>query len=341
MKRFAVITAIIVLVIGGVLGYRYYSWIFHPAAASDSDSYPLLIPDSTSVDQLATNMTELGIIDNRKAFMWVAERMSFTDGAVKMGRYLIPPGSSNREIIQMLRLGEQAPVQMVVRASLTLEKLAGRLGKQLMIDSAEIRDYIVEEFLPASTEYDETSLLTLIIPNTYEVYWNISAKGLVDRLQREHDRFWNDERLALAAANGLEPEDVYILASIIERETQISEEREIVAGLYLNRLELNMPLQSDPTVQYAHGDFGIRRVLYKHLEIDSPYNTYKNPGLPPGPIAMPSMASLEAVLQPADHNYLYFCVNPESGGHLFAESLTEHNRNASRYHNWLDSKGIR
>ena len=339
MKRVLLSVLVLGILVAGVVGYRYYRWIYSPNTPLGLNNAYVYIPAEHTVDGLVDSLVSHGYINNEKSFRWVAERMSFADRSVKAGRYLVEPGVSNRELINMFRLGSQVPIDLVVRPSLTVEVLSRRLGDQLMLDSADIANYINGPFMP-QTGIERESLLSFFIPNTYEVWWNISADKLLERLRTEHERFWNEERRQKASDQGLTAEEVYTLASIVERETHIDSERPVIAGVYLNRLKRNIPLQADPTIQYANGDFGIRRVLYRHLEVDSPYNTYKNAGLPPGPIAMASRASIEAVLNPADHNYIFFCAKPGGGGHAFAETLSQHNRNAREYQRWLDSQGI-
>jgi len=337
MKRFFVIFALISIVVGGLFAWRYYRWIYNGNTSPALENAILLIPDGSTFESLIDSLNSKNYLINEKSFRWVADRMQFRDINVKPGRYLIPPEVNNRSLINMLRLAEQTPVALIVRPSTTLELLAKRVSLQLMMDSSELIQYIQNTYLNTS-DYTPESLLSLFIPNTYEVYWDISPEKLINRFEREQSNFWNAERKDAAEKNGLTPYEIYTLASIVERETQSAEERPIIAGVYLNRLKRNMLLQADPTVLFALGDFTIQRVLYVHLEVDSPYNTYKYAGLPPGPIAMPSMSSLIAVLNPAKHNYIFFCVKPGGGGHAFAGTLSEHNRNARAYQSWLNNR---
>jgi UPF0755 protein len=191
--------------------------------------------------------------------------------------------------------------------------------------------------------YTPENIMSLFIPNTYQVYWNTSPQNLLKRLQVENDAFWaKKNRREKAKSLGLSTQEVYTLASIVEKESLVMDEKPIIAGVYLNRLKKGMLLQADPTVVFAVGDFSIQRVLNKHLAIDSPYNTYKNVGLPPGPICMPSISSIDGVLNAEKHNYIFFCAKPNSGGrHAFANTLAGHNRNAAIYRNWLQANQIR
>ena len=340
MKRIVISLVIISLIFGGLFAWRYYKWIYHSNTPTSLENAVLYIPNESTFESLVDSLNTKDLLIKEKSFRWVAGRMQFGDENIKPGRYVIPAGVNNRTLINMLRLAEQTPVDLIVRPSTTLGLMATRVSAQLMMDSTQLMQYLQNAYLPES-DYTVESIFALFIPNTYEVYWNISPEKLIQRLEREQSTFWNAERRNAADDVGLTPFEVYTLASIVERETQSAQERPIIAGLYLNRLRKNMYLQADPTVLYALGDYGIRRVLYVHLEVDSPYNTYKHLGLPPGPITMPSMGSLMAVLHPADHNYIFFCVKPGGGGHAFAASLSEHNRNARAYHRWLDERSIR
>jgi UPF0755 protein len=286
-------------------------------------------------------LAENGLIMDEEGFRWVAEKMKYGDGSVKPGRYAIRPGMSNRALVGLLRSGRQEPVQITIRAVRNLEMLAGLAGRGLEFDSTALIRYIRDEWLP-NAPYTKENALTLFIPNTYEFYWNTPPRQFVARMQREHDKFWNGKRTELARQLGLSPAEVYTLASIVERETQHADEKPRIAGVYRNRLEKGMLLQADPTVIFAQNDFTLRRVLKKHLEIDSPYNTYKYTGLPPGPIYMPTIQTIDATLNAEDHQYIYFCVNPEKPGtHAFASTLNAHLRNARRYQQWANNNGIR
>jgi UPF0755 protein len=216
------------------------------------------------------------------------------------------------------------------------------MGQKLLLDSAEVIQRLTDKTYLAQYGLTPETAVCLFIPNTYEVYWTMNAEQFVARMKKEHTRFWNEERRAKARAQGLTPEEVVTLASIVDEETNKNDEKPMVAGLYLNRLKRGMLLQADPTVKYAHGKFDLRRILLVHLTIDSPYNTYKYAGLPPGPIRIPSMAAIESVLNPAKHNYLYMCAKEDfSGYHNFASTLSQHNANARRYQQALNQRGIK
>ena len=345
MARSTVFRLIAVLLMIGIafgvhLGLRYFRWIYKPNTTADLESAIIRIPHEATFAQLKDSLVQSGILLHLRSFEWVAGKMKFDDEAVKSGQFRIENGMTNREIIHRLRLGDQFPVQLVLNNGHTIGRLSAKISSQMEVDSADFHKYLVEDYLPDSG-YEPGTILSMFIPNSYELYWNASAASIVDRLRLERDNFWDGDKRAQAEAIGLTPLEVYTLASIIERETHIDAERKVISGVYHNRLQRGIALQADPTVLFALNDPSIKRVLYRHLEVDSPYNTYKYAGLPPGPIAMPSMSSLMAALYPESHDYLYFCAKPGADGHLFASSLNEHNRNARAYQSWLNSQGIK
>lgn len=263
---------------------------------------------------------------------------------IKPGRYDIGSGQSVLRVFRHLRNGRQSPVRLTIPILRTPEDLANFLGKKFAASPADFYATLTDTaFLQTLTNgrHPET-VLTIFLPNTYEIYWTTSPKELVQRMNRESKVFWNDTRLSHAKQLHLTPEEVVTVASIVEQETDHNPEKPRVAGMYLNRLHADMPLQADPTVKYAVGDFSLKRVLRKHLSIESPYNTYRHKGLPPGPICIPSLSSIEAVLNAEQHSYLYMCAKEDfSGTHNFAVTYEEHQRNAERYTNALDNHGIR
>ena len=261
---------------------------------------------------------------------------------MRTGRYAVEPGMNNLALLNNLRRGHQEATRVTFNNIRFKQDLAERLAGQLMIGEDDLLPLLADSVYCASLGFTPETILALFIPNTYEVYWNISAEKLMQRMQREYKNFWSDTRLAKAKAIGMTPVEVAILASIVEEETAATDEYPIVAGLYLNRLQRGIPLQADPTVKFAVGDFSLQRILFEHLEIDSPYNTYKHAGLPPGPLRIPTIRGLDAVLNHMNHNYLYMCAKEDfSGRHNFAVTLAEHNRNANRYRAELNRRKIR
>ena len=258
------------------------------------------------------------------------------------GRYHVYPEMTCLQLYRLLRNGTQEPMNLVVPASRTMDRLASVLSQSLMVDSAEIALALTDSTYLSKRGYTTATIPALFIPNTYQVYWDISVDKLMERMERENNRFWTAERKAKAEACGLTHEEVATLASIVDEETANDGEKPMIAGLYLNRLRLGMKLQADPTVKFAVGDFKLRRILGKHLQVESPYNTYLVEGLPPGPIRIASIAGLEAVLNHKEHKYLYMCAKEDfSGTHNFAATLSEHQRNARRYIQALNARGIR
>jgi UPF0755 protein len=235
----------------------------------------------------------------------------------------------------------QEPVNLTFNNIRNMESLAGRLSSQLMTDSLSLLEALTNPDIVAGYGFNSQTFGAMFIPNTYQVYWDTSVKGLTDRMKKEYDAFWNSNRKKRAEEIGLTPLEVSTLASIVEEEATYADEYPIVAGLYLNRIKRGMRLEADPTVKFAVGDPTLRRILFKHLEVESPYNTYKNDGLPPGPIRIPSIQGIDAVLNPVSHNYLFMCAKDDlSGRHNFAVTHAEHARNARAYQRALNERRI-
>ncbi len=262
--------------------------------------------------------------------------------SIKPGRYYITQGMNNNELVNMLRSGRQVPVKVTFNNIRTKEQLAGRISKYIEADSLEILNKLNDREFLKQFGFTPDNVMAMFIPNTYEFWWNTSAEGFVKRMYREYKKFWNKDRLEKAAKIGLTPEQVMTLASIVQAEQmQHPEERPIIAGLYINRLKRGIPLQSDPTLIYAWGDFSIKRVYDYHKKIDSPYNTYKYAGLPPAPIITPDVSSIDAVLNYKKHNYIYMCAKDDfSGYHYFTSSLSQHNYYARKYQQALNKLKI-
>ncbi|MGC8802497.1 MAG: endolytic transglycosylase MltG, partial [Bacteroidales bacterium] len=272
-----------------------------------------------------------GYVKNIKTFRWLAQRKEYPLH-VKAGRYKLVQGMNNYQLINMLRAGHQEPVSLVLRKFRTLPQLAAFLDKNLEPDSAQFIQILTSDKILSQYQLTPQTVLSIFISNTYFVFWNTNATGLIERMHKEFTAFWDSTRLAKANALKLTPIEVITLASIVEEESNVKEEYPLIAGVYINRLRKRMPLQADPTVRYAINDFQVKRILLKHLSYPSPYNTYIHVGLPPGPICTPSVAAIEGVLNYASHDYLYFCAKPDfSGSHVFAKTLSEHNKNARAY----------
>ena len=260
---------------------------------------------------------------------------------VRTGRYDVGQDIPVLTLYRKLRNGQQDPIYLTIPTSRTMEKLAGALSKKLMLDSLTLVNALTDESFCQEAGYSTATIPALFIPNTYEVYWDITLEGLIHRMQTETEAFWNDEREKKAKALDLSHEEICTLASIVDEETANDAEKPAIAGLYLNRLYKGMPLQADPTVKFAVGDFSLRRITGEHLKKESPYNTYLNSGLPPGPIRIASIAGLDAVLNHQQHNYLYMCAKADfSGTHAFAATFNEHKKNARNYIRALNARNI-
>ena len=309
-----------------------YSYITKPIIQTENgEKVSLYIPTGADYQYVKNEIVAMNVLKSEKAFNWLAKKANY-DENVHPGRYVLVDGMTNQQLITMLRMGYQTPVKVVFNNMRTVEQLAGRISEQIEADSTSIVDAIY-----ATDNVDATTF----IPNTYEFYWNTDAEDFVEKMVVEYNRFWNETRLEKAKNIKLTQREVSILASIIDKETSKTSEMPRIAGVYMNRLNKRWPLQADPTLIFALGDYNIRRVLDVHKNIDSPYNTYKYAGLPPGPICIPSIAAIDAVLNAEKHNYYYFCAKDDlSGYHVFAKNINEHNRNAEKYRRALNKQKI-
>ncbi|PTX18029.1 UPF0755 protein [Pontibacter mucosus] len=300
----------------------------------------VLIPTGATYEQAMDSVEASGVIIDRLSLRFMSKLMDY-DKLVKPGRYKLEHGWNNRQLIGVLRLGQQTPLNLTFSNVRLRSQLAAKLASEVEASEQELDSLLSDAEYLKTLGFDTTNVVSMFIPNTYQVYWTITAPELMDRMKKEYDRFWTDERKAKAEQLGLTPHQVSTLASIVQAETLKNDEKPRVAGVYLNRLERGMLLQADPTVVFAVGDFTIRRVLNKHLAHDSPYNTYMYKGLPPGPINVPAISSIDAVLNPEKHSYLYFCAKEDfSGYHAFATTMAEHQANARRFHRALNERNI-
>lgn len=325
------------LIVLAAVGYALWG----PTVRPRQSPYYLHVPTGSSYAELRAILDTAGVLAWPRTFDFVAEQMGLPQ-RVKPGRYRLSGAIGHRQFINMLRLGLQAPLQLRVPVRRTVDGMAEALGAQLECGPDSLKRAFAAAALLDTLGVTPRSFIGRFIPNSYEVFWNVSPEALARRMEREHAKFWDSSRVALAAAQHLTPDQVSTLASIVEGETYRDDERARIAGVYLNRLRRGMLLQADPTVIFAHQDWSIRRVLKRHLSIDSPYNTYRYAGLPPGPICAPSIASLEAVLQPEAHNYLYFAARASLDGyHNFSETYSEHLAFAADYHAEMNAQARR
>jgi len=325
-------------IFGGFVGYKFYKDINDPnVTAAENDI--LLITEGATLSNVVQQLSSNSQIIDTTSFKWVADKMKYKK--VKAGRFLLTDGMSNRALVSLLRSGKQKAIKLTFNNMRTIEELSGHFGKILEPDSLAFYRYFMQEKVLTDNALTTENIMSLFIPNTYEVYWNTTPDKLLTKMKNEHNKFWNEERMVKLEKIDMTKEEVYTLASIVQKETNVNSEKPTIAGVYMNRLRRGQLLQADPTVVFAVGDFGIRRVLNKHIATDSPYNTYKYEGLPPGPIFMPDVTSIDAVLKNEKHSYLYFCASPDlSGKHQFAKNLVAHNANANKYRQWLNERKI-
>lgn len=313
-----------------------------PSDLPESAQY-LNIPSNSDFETVLGLLKNQGIINDEIVFRKLADYMEYKKNPMRSGRFKIDPGMSVVDLIRRLRNGGQAPVKVVLTNERMPKNVAAKAARFLEPDSLDIIQLLQNEAYLADLGYNKEDLMTLFIPNTYEMYWDSSPEDFINRMIKEHERFWNAKNRSQKAEKlGLSKKEVYTLASIVEKETLRKDEKKRMAGVYYNRIQKGMRLQADPTAVFATQDFGTARVLNYHINFDSPYNTYMYAGLPPGPIAMSSISSIDAVLDVENHDYLYFCaIGDGSGYHNFAKSLTQHNRNAAIYRANLRKRGLR
>jgi UPF0755 protein len=341
LRRFLRLGIFLVILAFGAVAYLGYSMLYKSNVwLNGQESYGLKISSDEKWDQLKDQLYKNGLIIHRNTFEWVAKLMKYPDH-VKPGYYLITPGMNNHQLLSKLRAGRQDPVKLVFNNIRTKEDLSGHISEQIEADSLSLIKLLSNPEITGKYGFTPATILTMFIPNTYSVYWNISAEKFLDRMFKEYNSFWNEKRLKQLSDIGLTRLETMTLASIVEKETNRNDEKPDVAGVYINRLKQGWLLQADPTLVFALGDFSIKRVLNIYKKIDSPYNTYMYIGLPPGPICMPSVSSIDAVLKYRQHNYMYFCAREDfSGYHNFAVNLQEHELNAQRYQQALNRQGI-
>ena len=337
--RRIIISASLAILLLGIAGIAHIYYYFFAQPFQITETAYIYIDRDDNVDSVYQKIIKTG---NPKQMHGFESLVKYKGYIPKTGRYAIKPTDNMRYLHRRLSMGYQSPVMLTVGSVRTLDRMARNVARQLMIDSTEVARLMADTAYIRSIGYSKETLPALFIPNTYEVYWNLSAEELMQRMVKENKAFWNDKRMNQAKAIGLTPIEVATLASIVEEETANQNEKPMVAGLYINRLQRGMLLQADPTVKFSLQEFGLKRILYKHLEVDSPYNTYKYAGLPPGPIRIPSYQGLESVLNYTKHNYLYMCAKEDfSGTHNFAVTSAQHAANARRYQQALNRKGIR
>ncbi len=342
MRKFALPLLLLAIISGLFFGWKPLSAVYLSNVPSNLQDAYLLVPTGSTYEEVVDILVKRNQIQSESAFRWVAEWMKFDKRTMRAGRFKIEPGWSNRDLIKHLRTGEQSTVKVVLNSERLPEDVAGVVSKFVEVDSLSILKAFRDPALLKELGQTPETVISLCIPNTYEMYWNTDGPAFLKKMKKEHDAFWaKNDRIAKAKANNLTPAQAYTVASIVERETNNVPEKPTVAGVYLNRLRIDMRLQADPTAVFATRDFATRRVTQQHTMFDSPYNTYIYKGLPPGPISMASIPSIDAVLNPEKHDYLYFCAKPDmSGTHAFASTLPGHNVNVDKFRVWMRSQGL-
>ncbi len=341
--RLLVVLAIVFIWIGASVGYLFWSAVYkNNVTLKKNEKGYLFIPTGSDYDGLLRAVDSSGYLKNMKTFEWLAGRKNLP-AHVHPGRYEITAGMNNNELTDLLRSGTQTPLNVTFSYVRTLQQLAGIIARQLEPDSVMLlREMTNANNYPDNEGFGPDTYQAMYIPNTYEFYWNTSAKGFVNRMKTEYKKFWNAQRIQKAKAQKLTPVKVSVLASIIDRETLMNDEKPRIAGVYLNRLHKGWKLQADPTVVYAfylQNDSLLNRVYKKHTQIESPYNTYTHKGLPPGPICIPSIAGIDAVLNAEAHKYMYFVAKADgSGYHRFSKTYKQHKNYAKQLHKELNKR---
>ncbi|QDO92443.1 endolytic transglycosylase MltG [Formosa sediminum] len=343
IKKIIVAIVLLGLVVAAFFANYVYSAMFKPNTAFNNDTAYVYIPTGATYqdvrEQLKPLLKDLGTFDA------LAERKQYTTH-IKAGKFSLTKGMNNNDIINSIRI-KNIPVQVAFNNQESIAKLASRISVQIEADSLSLIKAMTDTLFLTTNNFSKTTMLGMYIPNSYEFFWNTSGEEFRDRMLKEYHRFWNAKRIEKAKAIGLTPNEVITLASIVHEESKAADEQPRIAGVYLNRLKVGMPLQADPTLKFAayqlpeYKDTVIKRVLNKHKLIESPYNTYLYVGLPPGPIAMADLTAIEAVLNAENHGYYYFAADPDRiGYHRFAKNLSQHNANARAYQNYLNRQGI-
>ncbi|MCO6497116.1 MAG: endolytic transglycosylase MltG [Chitinophagaceae bacterium] len=335
MRKILVIASVMVVVAIGIAGFLAYK-VFGPSVENPDEKF-LYIPTGAAYSQLKDSLRDGGFVKDFYFFDKVASYLDLQTN-LKPGKYKVNNGMSVYHLVKKLRGGQQETINLVITKIRLREDLAKRIGRVFELDSATAMAFLSNNDSLKKFDVDTVNVLTDVFPDTYTYYWAADMNTIFKKLHNERNKFWNEERLAKAKALGLTPEEVYVMASIVEEETNKQEDKGKIASVYMNRLKKGMPLGADPTVKYAMKDFGLTRILFSHLQTPSPYNTYRNKGLPPGPICTPSRKTIEAVLDAPETDYLFFVARADFSGYSdFASNFTQHQQFARAYRKALDS----
>lgn len=339
-----IIASLVVALLLALVGNQTYRLIGSNFVSRDGEPHYVYVYPETTLDSLLISLQKDYVIGSERSLKLHSKWMKWTSAErpfVRTGRYLVPAETADIQLIRMFRSGDQKPIQLTFNNIRTREQLAARLGAQLMIDSASIISKLEDDAYLQQFGLRKETAVCLFLPDTYEMWWDISADQLFHRMATIHDSFWNADRLSKAEALQLTPEEVTTIASIVEEETNRDEDKPIIAGLYMNRLRIGMPMQSCPTIKFALQDFSLRRITYEHLKTESAYNTYIHPGLPPGPIRIPQKKTIDFTLNPTPSNFLYMCASTKfDGTHHFSSSYASHAAYAAAYQRELNRRKI-
>jgi UPF0755 protein len=340
-KKILISLSILLLISFGSSFYYYYGKVFKPNLTLNGQKTGFIyIKSNDTFEDVVNQLTAKSMLQNQASFIWMAEFLNYKDHVLP-GRYKVKDRMNNKELVSLLRSGKQEPLRIAIQNLRTKEQLAGKVGGLLEADSIALIQYLNDKGKMEKLGLTPETALSYFLPDTYEFYWNTPVPKFIERMGKAYDKFWNDERRKMATDMGLSPAEVSTLASIVMQESNRSDEWPIIAGVYYNRYLKGMKLQADPTVKFALNDASIRRIRNNHLQVESPYNTYKYAGLPPGPIYMPSAKCIDAVLRYQHHNYIYFCAKPDgSGYHAFSVTYEQHLQNAKKYQKNLNQRGI-
>ena len=313
--------------------------LYSPNFLINADDKFIIIEENTDFNELIKKLEDDTLINDILSFSFLSKLMEYQEN-IKIGAYKVKMNMSNYEMITMLRSGNQTPIKLTFSYARKIEDLAEKITTKLKMSKDDLLNYLNENINNYSG-FKKTDIISIFLPDTYEVYWNISPEKLTNKMYSEYKKFWNEERLSKLDKINLNQKEAIVLASIVASESRMLDEADRIAGLYINRLNRNLRLQADPTLIFAANDFTIRRVLNKHKKIKSPYNTYIHRGLPPGPIRLASKKYIDAVLNYEKHNYIYMCAKEDfSGYHAFATNLSDHNRNAKKFQIALNRRKI-
>jgi UPF0755 protein len=338
MKKISSFLGLAIVLFGGI---AYFVLNANTTGFKGKSKYVYIPSSITGQEELIRILTADSIVTKPKVFSTLSTYLGYTS-QIKPGKYKVESGTGTLSLVRLLKSGRQTPVTLTINRVRTVGQLCRMVDNKFEIDSLQFFQYLSNDNNLQQWGVKKEEILHLVVPDTYEFYWTATPEKIMEKMLKNHHKFWNQERLEKAKALQLRPEEVTTLASIVEEETNYNPEKPMVARVYLNRLQMGMPLQADPTVKFAWQDFSLRRIYKKHLTIESPYNTYRVKGLPPGPICVPMPASIEAVLNPAESKNLYFVAHPDMNGqHLFAETYAAHLENAKKYQQALNDRQIK